>query len=140
MKSIKLFSVAILAALFSTSCNKNNTIGGGVGLQLGPVSIVLTWGNTGQSGYYYGGLPSYGTDYFIGYISARPLDPNNIPITTANGVPFCTASCTQAQWQDANHFFSLAQSATYPPRRPVLIRIQWNTMTLAPNAYYLVAF
>ena len=136
----KILTLAIVTVLFfSTSCTKGDldvSVSGEI--QIGPV--LLSWGGTGQSGTYYGGLPSYGTEYFVGYIGAKPIDGNNIPILTQNGLFMCTASCTATYWQDANEFYNIARSVTYPPRRPVLIKAQWNTMTNAPHDFYSVGY
>lgn len=125
--------------IFLTSCSKDNGLGGSVGVDLGGVQIVLSWGNTGASGYYYGNTPRY-SDIFVGYIAARPTDPNRIPICTQAGVPFCTASCTSFQWQEANYFFNVAQNVTYPPFRPVLIKRVRNTMTTAGDDFYIIGY
>jgi len=137
----KILTITAAITLFLTSCTKGDLeLSGSVGVQIGPVEVVLSWGGTGLSGTYYGGLPSYGTEYFVGYIGAKPIDGNNIPILTKNGLFICTASCTATYWQDANEFYNIARSVTYPPLRPVLIRVQWNTMTNAPHDFYIVGY
>lgn len=141
MKKI-LTITAVIALFFSTSCTKGDldvSVSGEI--QIGPV--LLSWGGTGQSGNYYGGVPQYsvyGTDYFVGYIGARPTDGNNISILTKNGLFMCIASCTATYWQDANEFYNIARSVTYPPLRPVLIKRVRNTMTNAPDDFYLVGY
>ena len=90
----KILTLAIVTVLFfSTSCTKGDldvSVSGEI--QIGPV--LLSWGNTGTYGNYYGGLPGYGVDYFIGFIGAKPTDGNNISILTSTGAPLCVASCT----------------------------------------------
>lgn len=135
-----LIIALIVVTIFSLpSCSKDNGLGGTVGVDIGGVQIVLSWGNTNTTGYYYGNLPQY-SNVFVGYIAARPMDPNNIPICTSGGVAFCTASCTSFQWQEANYFFTVAQSVTYPPIRPVLVKRVRNTITTAGDEFYIIGY
>lgn len=133
----------IIAVIISlTSCSKQDVKdivdNVSVQVQIGPV--LLSWGGTGAYGMYYGMVPSYqqyGVDDFIGFIAARPTDPNRITICTSTGVPICTASCSQIWWPQANNFWLVAQSATYPPLRPVSIHRVRNTLTTNPDEFYL---
>lgn len=138
--------ILILAVATSfVSCSKedvqgvlNNTA---VQIQIGPV--LLSWGNTGAYGMYYGMVPSYqqyGVDDFVGYIVSRPTDPNRIPIYTANGVFMCNASCSSMWWPQANNFWLTSQSATYQNKRPVWIHRVRNTLTTAPDEFYIIGY
>ena len=136
-----LLYIAIASAILClSSCNKQNGVGGSVGVQVGPALITLTWGNAGASGYYYpNGFPN-GVTEFIGYIDSKPTDINSIPIVNALGLPLCTAQLSSAQWQQANNFLVAAQSVTYPPRRPVKIKWVRNTFTNGGDDFYIIAY
>lgn len=136
---------AAIAALMLTSCSKQEVKDAmdnvSVQVQIGPV--LLSWGGTGAYGMYYGIVPSYqqyGVDDFVGYVISKPTDQNRIPIYTANGVFMCTASCSSMWWPQANNFWLTSQSATYQNKRPVWIHRVRNTLTNAPDEFYVIGY
>lgn len=133
--------IALIMASFS-SCSKSN--GPEVSIATDPYGGIMVNLNWGGYGYYY---PNYSNGYpssantFIGYIASKPgNDPTRITICNKNGVPICVASCMSGQWQQANQFFLFAQNANYPPFLAVKIFVQKNTMTNAPNEFFVVGY
>lgn len=130
MKKVLYISVffAITATSFLSSCKKETPVSVAVGAGNGRVEVFVSIGGVSTGYWYPNGFPVAWSDprynqeiSFVGYIEARPLANNGIPITNGKGVVL-TGPDGQSIFANAQQYFLEVSSWDYS-RGPVTVFI-----------------
>lgn len=144
MKKVLYISVffAITATSFLSSCKKETPVSFGVGVGNGGVWVNVSIGGVSGGYSYPNGFPRTWSDprynqeiSFVGYIEARPLANNGIPITNGSGVVL-TGPDGQLVFANAQQYFDQVASWDYS-KGPVPVFII-GQKDLSGKWYYII--